>query len=63
MRKKFKLRCDSTNSMHTRFTMFDQVGANCGNITVRTADVLDFIAHDWAGDVDWNGNLPEGLTK
>ena len=59
MRKKFKLRCDSTNPKHTSFTLFDQAGVNCGTIRVLTSDVRDFIAYDnWSGEVDWCGNLP-----
>lgn len=59
MRRPFLLRCDGSNPKHTRFTMFDQGRANCGTITILTADVLDFIANDWNGDVDWQGHAPE----
>ena len=40
--------------MHTHFAVYDGTGANCGNITVLTSDVNNFIAHSWNGNVDWN---------
>lgn len=59
MRKKFKLQCNSTNSKHTSFTLFDPAGVNCGTIRVLTSDVRDFISYDnWSGTVFWCGHLP-----
>lgn len=63
MRKKFKLRCEKTNSQHTIFRVFDQSGASCGLITIRTVDYQGFIGFDWNGDVDWNGNMPQNENE
>ncbi len=51
---KFKLSCISSNSRHTVFTVFDSRGANCGQLTVLTDDVILFVSRNWAGDVSWN---------
>jgi len=56
MRRSFKLRCESRNANHTKFSIFDQTGANCGTLTVRSQDAEDFVRFDWNGDVDWNGH-------
>lgn len=58
---KFKLRCEDTNQKHTRFTLFDGGGANCGSIRIDTADVIILIGRDFHGHVDWNGVVPEPL--
>jgi hypothetical protein len=57
--KRFKLRCEDSNEHHTKFTLFDAAGANCGRITVRTEDVWDLIGKfNWDGTVDWNSITP-----
>ena len=58
--KQFKLSCREWNRSHVHFTVFDPVGANCGNITVRTEDALMFVSHSWDGIVEWNGRAPRG---
>lgn len=63
MRKQFKLRCDSSNSKHTRFTMFDPAGANCGSICINTCDVVPFMGQDWNGEIDWCFIVPDPLKS
>ena len=53
MKRVFKLRCEELGKVHGRFTVFDPSGANCGVITVRAADVADFVYHAWHGRVIW----------
>ena len=63
--KKFKLTCTFSNPGHTRFTLFDYEGANCGQLTLRTKDV-DYFLDAWLGDIDWNGHHyinPESDTQ
>jgi hypothetical protein len=57
MTPKYTLRWLSTNARHTRFTVFDHTGANCGDITVLTVDAKEFVDNNWDGAVDW-GNAP-----
>lgn len=45
--------------MQTQFLVFDARGASCGMITVPTADVKDFVALNWNGDIHWNGLMPD----
>jgi hypothetical protein len=63
--KRFKLRCDSSNPQHMRFTLFDHTGANCGSITIRTEDAVAFHSkYNWNGDIDWNAQpLPNTFLE
>jgi hypothetical protein len=61
--RKFKLRCTGTNTRHTKFTLFDASGANCGAICIETTDVVLLIGRDFQGDLDWNGFVPEPLKE
>jgi hypothetical protein len=58
--KRFSFRCEEWTKVHVRFSLFDPVGANCGVITLRVEDVLDFISKtNWNGGINWNGRIPE----
>ncbi len=51
----YKLRCTDFNEAHVKFTLFDRIGANCGQLTISRSDVYHFIGRSgWQGDVDWN---------
>ena len=58
--RKYKLSCISWNARHVAFAVFDARGANCGQVTVLTDDVADFVRYSWNGDIHWNGLVPEG---
>jgi len=56
--KSFLIRCENWNREHTKFSLFDPAGANCGFITIRTQDLSAFIdTKNWNGRIDWNGKL------
>lgn len=55
--RRFKLVClISSNSEHTMFNVFDWTGAYCGQLVIRTKDVVEFLQQSWKGNVDWRGN-------
>jgi len=58
MKKPYKLSCMDWNSRHVRFALYDPFGANCGEISVLSGDVQNFISNSWSGDVLWNGKSP-----
>lgn len=51
---RFKLSCVEVNGKHTKFNIYDPAGANCGQITVNTKDVICLVRDTWRGNVDWN---------
>lgn len=61
--KKFKLDCMDANPAHVRFRVLDWLGANCGNLTIRTEDAVRFVAENWNGEVFWNGKIPSSSKK
>lgn len=54
---RFKLSCVSVNEHHTVFNIFDPAGANCGQITVNTTDVIALVRDTWRGNIDWNNRV------
>jgi len=53
VRNKFTLRWEHSDGQHTKLSLIDPVGLNCGTLTIRTAD-LGLLAHgEWKGDIDW----------
>lgn len=61
LQRMFKLSCISTNVKHTRFDLFDSEGANCGQITILTIDIVYFIGRAWNDSIEWNGIIPESI--
>lgn len=59
MRKPYKLDCIEWNDRHVRLNVFDPTGANCGTLTLPSADVLGFVLNSWKGDIFWNGLMPD----
>lgn len=57
----FSLDCVDWNSQHVKFRVFDRRGANCGEITILTEDVVEFVRDTWCGNVQWNGKLPDNM--
>ena len=62
----YRLSCESSNSRHTVFTVFDRgetsvdgTPVNCGRITILTSDLVYFLQRMWRGDVFWNGKCPD----
>ena len=65
MRKnhKFELVCLESNHKHTRFALFDPIGANCGQLAIRTEDLIPFAVQNWNGTVDYRGLIPDPLAN
>jgi hypothetical protein len=63
--KRFKLVSVEINDQHTKFSLFDPAGANCGFITILSEDVPDFISQwNWNGTLEWkNGLAPNSILS
>lgn len=57
--KRYRLDCLDWNPEHVKFNVFDGVGANCGTLTIRTADVVNFLRDNWRGNLFWHGRMPQ----
>jgi ribosomal protein L37E len=55
----FRFSCISWDDAHVKFNLFDFLGANCGQICIRTFDVDVFFGRQgWQGIIEWNGLRP-----
>lgn len=60
---RFRISCIETNQRHTKFTLYDPHGANCGVITILTDDVRLFLQRSWNGDIFWHDHIPQSLER
>ena len=60
---KFKLKCIATDVQTTTFIVQTPAGNRCGEISVSTDLVVNFIGETWNGEVNWNGMIPKSVEK